>query len=80
MSVVDGLFSLTGDLKILTGSPNRDIPLVLVAYVGYKLIRRTKVISLKAVAVRQALEEAYNDPENFPIKTSGWSRLNILWG
>jgi amino acid transporter len=60
----------------------RDIPLVLLAYGGYKLVRRTKVTPLEAVPIRQALEEAENDPENVPIVkgNSIWSKLNILWG
>lgn len=59
----------------------RDIPLVLGAYGGYKLIRRTKIVPLQAVPIVQALEEAENDPENIPIVKNGgfWSRLNILW-
>lgn len=60
----------------------RDIPLVLGAYGGYKLIRRTKIIPLQAVPITQALEEANHDPDNVPIVKSGsiWSKLNILWG
>lgn len=59
----------------------RDIPLVLFAYGGYKWIRRTKIVPLEMVPLRQALEEADNDPENVPIpKGSRWSRYNILWG
>ncbi|QKX54744.1 uncharacterized protein TRUGW13939_01833 [Talaromyces rugulosus] len=57
-----------------------DIPLVLVVYLGYKFIRRTKFVPLEDVPVRQAIEEAQNDPENVPIKARGWQRLNILWG
>ncbi|CAI7588989.1 Amino acid/polyamine transporter I [Penicillium manginii] len=59
-----------------------DIPLVLLAYGGYKLTRRTKITPLEAVPIRQALEEAENDPENVPIVKSNsiWSKLNILWG
>lgn len=59
----------------------RDIPLVLLAYGGYKWIRRTEIVPLEMVPLRQAIEEADNDPENVPIpKGSRWSRWNILWG
>jgi amino acid transporter len=58
-----------------------DIPLVLCAYGGYKLIRRTKIVPLDMVPLRQALDEAENDPENVPLtKDSLLSKLNILWG
>jgi amino acid transporter len=69
--------------KLLRSSANneyRDIPLVLVVYLGYKFIRKTKFVPLEDVPVRQAIEEAQNDPENVPIKARGWQRLNILWG
>ncbi|EYE91544.1 aromatic amino acid and leucine permease [Aspergillus ruber CBS 135680] len=58
-----------------------DIPLVLCVYGVYKVIRRTRIVPLKEVPIRQALEEAQNDLENVPIKKRrGWRRLNILWG
>ncbi|KAL1983522.1 hypothetical protein VTN96DRAFT_10261 [Rasamsonia emersonii] len=83
------IFLLTGGFTVFTKgnwdpasfvSSYLDIPLVLVVYGGYKLIRRTKIVPLKEVPLRQALDEAYQDPDNVPIQTSGWSRLNILWG
>ncbi|OQE27338.1 hypothetical protein PENSTE_c004G03422 [Penicillium steckii] len=81
---------LTGGFQVFTKgnwdpasfvSSYLDIPLVLGAYGGYKLIRRTKIIPLQAIPIDQALEEAENDPENIPIVKSGgiWSKLNILW-
>lgn len=64
-----------------TNTSGRDIPLVLFAYGGYKLIRGTKIIPLESVPLRQAIEEADNDPDNVPIpKGSRWSKFNILWG
>ena len=65
----------------VTNHDSRDIPLVLCAYGGYKLIRQTKIVPLDMVPLRQALYEAENDPENVPIKKDSFlSRLNILWG
>lgn len=65
--------------RLLTS--NRDIPLVLFAYGGYKLIRRTEIVPLQAVPLRQALDEADNDPENVPItKDTIWAKMNIFWG
>ncbi|KAJ5918656.1 Amino acid/polyamine transporter I [Penicillium verhagenii] len=58
-----------------------DIPLVLCAYGGYKWIRGTKIVPLEMVPLRQALDEADNDPENVPIKKDSiWAKMNILWG
>jgi amino acid transporter len=58
-----------------------DIPLVLLAYGGYKLIRRTEIISLSQVPVQLAIDEANDDPDNVPIKKdSVWAKMNILWG
>ncbi|EPS25348.1 hypothetical protein PDE_00281 [Penicillium oxalicum 114-2] len=58
-----------------------DIPLVLCAYGGYKLIRRTKIVPLDMVPLEQALYEAENDPENVPLKKDSlFSKFNILWG
>ncbi|KAE8355459.1 amino acid permease/ SLC12A domain-containing protein [Aspergillus coremiiformis] len=83
------LILLTGGFAVFTTgnwapasfvSSYLDIPLVLCAYGLYKVTRRTKIIPLTDVPVRQALEEARNDPENVPIpKSRGWRRLNILW-
>ncbi|KAJ5125474.1 hypothetical protein N7448_004794 [Penicillium atrosanguineum] len=58
-----------------------DIPLVLLAYGGYKLIRRTKIIPLDEVPVQRAIDEANNDPENVPIKKDNLlAKINIFWG
>lgn len=54
---------------------------MLCAYGGYKLIRGTKIVPLDMVPLRQALDEAENDPENVPPKKDSLlSKLNILWG
>jgi amino acid transporter len=53
---------------------------VLVAFGGYKLLRRTKYVSLGNIPIAQALEEAQNDPDNVPIiKGKWWERWNFLW-
>ncbi|KAJ5490943.1 hypothetical protein N7539_002510 [Penicillium diatomitis] len=58
-----------------------DIPLVLCAYGGYKLIRRTKIVPLDQIPLQQALYEAENDPENVPLKKDSFlAKVNILWG
>lgn len=58
----------------------RDIPLVLSFYLGYKFIKKTKLVPLHDIPITQALYEAENDVENVPVRTSKWSRFNIIWG
>lgn len=54
---------------------------MLLAYGGYKLIRRTKIIPLDEVPVQQAINEANDDPENVPIKKDSLlAKINIFWG
>ncbi|KAA8651269.1 hypothetical protein EYZ11_006775 [Aspergillus tanneri] len=83
------VFLLTGGFAVFTNgnwdpsgfvSSYLDIPLVLGFYLAYKFYHKTKFVSLHDIPLRQALYEADNDPENVPIRTSKWSRLNILWG
>ncbi|KAJ5238753.1 Amino acid/polyamine transporter I [Penicillium chermesinum] len=84
------IFLLTGGFTVFTKgnwdpasfvSSYLDIPLVLFAYLGYKLIRGTSIVPLDQVPIRQALQEAESDPENVPIaKESIWQKINILWG
>ncbi|CAG8387520.1 unnamed protein product [Penicillium salamii] len=58
-----------------------DVPLVLAAYGGYKLIRRTNTIPLESIPIQEALDEANNDPDNVPIKKDSiWAKMNIFWG
>lgn len=80
---------LTGGFTVFTSgnwdpssfvSSYLDIPLVLLAFGGYKLLRRTKFVSLREIPIAQALDEARNDPENVPIeKGRWWQRWNFLW-
>lgn len=63
-----------------TANQDSDIPLVLVFYLAYKWCKKTKFVSVYDIPVRQAMDEARDDPENVPIRTSKLKRLNILWG
>jgi amino acid transporter len=64
-----------------TNTRSRDIPLVLLAYGGYKLVCRTKIIPLDEVPVQRAIDEANDDPENVPIKKDNlMAKINIFWG
>jgi amino acid transporter len=57
-----------------------NIPLIFVLYFGYKVWRKTKVISLEDMPIRGFLAIAKDDPEDVPPPTKGWRKLNILWG
>ncbi|OJJ30387.1 hypothetical protein ASPWEDRAFT_45961 [Aspergillus wentii DTO 134E9] len=83
------IFLLTGGFTVFTKgnwdsatfvSAYLDIPIVLFLYLGYKFFVKTKLVSVHDMPLREALDEAHNDPENVPIKTNKWSRFNILWG
>ncbi|KAH6717410.1 amino acid permease/ SLC12A domain-containing protein [Leptodontidium sp. MPI-SDFR-AT-0119] len=83
------LFLLTGGFTVFTKgnwdnatfiSAYLDIPLVLLAYGGWKLFKKTKIVDLDSIPIRQALDEMHDNPEEPFPKTKGWKRLNILWG
>ncbi|KAH8427167.1 uncharacterized protein LDX57_004882 [Aspergillus melleus] len=83
------IFLLTGGFVVFTRgnwdpswfvSSYLDIPLVLSFYLGYKFMKKSKLVPLHDIPIGQALYEAENDMENVPIRTSKWSRFNIIWG
>ncbi|SPJ91011.1 related to general amino acid permease [Fusarium torulosum] len=56
-----------------------NVPFVLVLYLGYKHIKKTKIIPLDQIPIRPLLEIAHADPSP-PLKSKkGWRKLNILW-
>ncbi|PYH42924.1 amino acid transporter [Aspergillus saccharolyticus JOP 1030-1] len=57
-----------------------DIPLVLALYLGYKFWKKTRLVSVHEMPLEQALQEVRDDPHDEPVKTSKWSKFNILWG
>ncbi|OMP83881.1 Dicarboxylic amino acid permease [Diplodia seriata] len=57
-----------------------DIPLVLTAYLLWKFIKKTKILSLSEIPLREALADVDRFPEMPEPERKGWSRaLNILW-
>ncbi|KAL3422231.1 Dicarboxylic amino acid permease 3 [Phlyctema vagabunda] len=83
------LFLLTGGFTVfIKGNWDKatfissylDIPLVIVAYFGWKFIKGTKVLSLDDIPIRAALDEISSNPEEAIPPARGWRRLNILWG
>ncbi|KAJ5662324.1 Amino acid/polyamine transporter I [Penicillium maclennaniae] len=58
-----------------------DIPLVLLAYGGYKLIRRTKIIPLdEALFSRRSKKPTMTLIMSQLRGTACWQRINIFWG
>lgn len=65
--------------KSLADLPNRDIALVLAAYGLFKLIKRTNIVTLAGLPLREALDRAVEDDEAEKPR-SFWERcIGILW-
>ena len=58
---------------------NSDIPLVLTAFVLWKLIKRTKWVKLEEVPLREALERAEEDPGNEKALPRWRQIIGFLW-
>lgn len=70
---------LNPGLTILTFPPS-DIPLVITAYLLWKFIKKTKIVSLTDIPLREALADVDRFPEMPEPEAKGWKKvLNILW-
>jgi len=50
------------------------------AYLVWKFVKRTKIVNLADVPIRQALDEIARHPEPPEPKQTGWRRIiGILW-
>jgi len=56
-----------------------NIPFILILYFGYKFIRKTKVVSLENMPIREFIKTANDNPEPVPPPKVGWHRFNFLW-
>ncbi|MCO5565851.1 hypothetical protein L7F22_019526 [Adiantum nelumboides] len=57
-----------------------DIPLVIAAYLLWKFIKGTKIVSLEDIPLRAALDDIVEHPEPAQLKKKGWLRyLTLLW-
>ncbi|KAF2643757.1 amino acid permease-like protein [Massarina eburnea CBS 473.64] len=57
-----------------------DIPLVIIAFLLWKFIKKTKFVDLSTIPIRAALDEVAKYPEPAEPKQVGWRRaLGILW-
>ncbi|KAN0105057.1 putative amino acid permease [Hyaloscypha variabilis] len=83
------LFLLTGGFSVFVKgnwdtatfiSSYLDIPIVITAYLGWKLFKKTKFLSLDEIPIQDALDEMREKPEELIPPARGWKRLNVLWG
>ncbi|KAK2589742.1 hypothetical protein QQS21_012581 [Conoideocrella luteorostrata] len=72
---IDGRWSAQGFV-----SAYFNIPLIVALYFGYKLWKKTELVSLQDMPIRGFLDVANRNPEPIPPPAKGWRRLNILWG
>ncbi|KAK7521295.1 proline-specific permease [Phyllosticta citriasiana] len=57
-----------------------DIPLVLAAYLLWKFFKRTKIVALSDIPLREALEAVERSPEAPEPQRKGWKKwINVLW-
>ncbi|KAL1744916.1 amino acid permease/ SLC12A domain-containing protein [Schizophyllum fasciatum] len=56
-----------------------NIPLILVLYFGYKVIKRTKIVPLDRLPIRDFIRIAQANPEPPEKPLKGWHKLEILW-
>jgi amino acid transporter len=57
-----------------------NIPLIFILYFGYKFWKKTRLVPLDEIPIRGFLHLANDSPESIPPPTTGWRKLNILWG
>ncbi|KAI1077826.1 amino acid permease/ SLC12A domain-containing protein [Whalleya microplaca] len=78
------LILLTGGFEVFTEgnwdassfvSSYLDIPLVLSAYLIWKFIKKTQVVSLSSIPLDEAFEQAERPYDEPPTKQKGWIRL-----
>ncbi|KAJ5170691.1 Amino acid/polyamine transporter I [Penicillium coprophilum] len=56
-----------------------NIPLICVLFFGYKFWRKTRLVPLGEIPIREFLHIANDHPEPIPSPATGWRRTDILW-
>lgn len=56
-----------------------NIPLILVLYFGFKIAKRTKLVPLDSMPIRDFMKIAQDNPEPPEKPLKGWHKLEILW-
>lgn len=61
-----------------TLTPSSDIALIVVAYLGWKLYKKTSIVRLEDIPIREALdqvnrdEELHEEPHKGPLRFVSW--------
>lgn len=68
-------------LMLFTDEIHSDIPLILVAYLGWKYAKGTKFVALEDIPIRAALDEIRDNPETPEPTRKGWKGvvMKMLW-
>ncbi|EHK98491.1 putative proline-specific permease [Glarea lozoyensis 74030] len=56
-----------------------NIPIILILYLVYKFIKKTKIIPLDQLPIQKFIDIANANPEEPAKPVVGWRRFNILW-
>ena len=56
-----------------------NIPLILILYFGFKFTKKTKLVPLEEMPIRNFIQIYQENPEPPEKPVTGWKRLNILW-
>ncbi|KZP01294.1 hypothetical protein CALVIDRAFT_543877 [Calocera viscosa TUFC12733] len=56
-----------------------NIPLIFILYFGYKFVRKTKMVPLMEMPIRDFIQIAKDNPETPERPMTGWRRLGFLW-
>lgn len=56
-----------------------NIPVVILAYFGWKFAKKTKIVSLEEMPIQHFIDIADASPEPPAVKPTGWRKLNIFW-
>ena len=62
----------------LADSRIRDIPLVIYAYLIWKFVKKTKVVSLSSIALEEAFDRVEQEPEFPELRKTGAIRV-VSW-
>lgn len=56
-----------------------NIPLILIFYFGYKFWKKTKIVKLEDIPIKNLIDIYKNNPEPIDPPKKGLRKLNILW-
>lgn len=56
-----------------------NLPIFAALYFGYKFIRKTSIVPLDKIPIRQFIQIANDNTEPEPPAKTGWHKYNFLW-